>query len=203
MYKNGLKRILDLVVALIAFFILSPVFLVIALLLAFHFRGSPFFMQQRPGMGERIFSILKFKTMSDRKDSEGKLLPDSDRLTSLGRAIRSSSLDEIPQLLNVIAGQMSLIGPRPLLVAYLPLYNEHQKKRHEVRPGITGWAQVHGRNAISWEEKFDLDVYYVQNVTFMLDLRIVLATVSKVFRREGISSRDSVTMEVFKGTNTK
>ncbi len=203
MYKNGLKRILDLLTALIAFLVLSPIFVLVSLLLAIHFKGSPFFLQKRPGKLERIFSIIKFKTMNDRKDAQGQLLPDAERLTGFGRFIRASSLDELPQLLNVIAGDMSLIGPRPLLVQYLPLYNDQQKRRHEVRPGITGWAQVNGRNAISWEEKFEMDVYYVQNVSFSLDLRILLRTVIKVFKREGISNRDSATMEVFKGTTTK
>ncbi len=203
MYKNGLKRILDLLTALIAFLVLSPIFVIVGLLLAIHFKGSPFFLQKRPGKSERIFSIIKFKTMNDRKDSQGQLLPDAERLTGFGRFVRASSLDELPQLLNVIAGDMSLIGPRPLLVQYLPLYNDEQRKRHEVRPGITGWAQVNGRNAISWEEKFELDVYYVKNVSFSLDLRILLRTIVKVFKREGISNRDSVSMEAFKGTTTK
>lgn len=169
-------------------------------MLTIHLKGSPFFLQKRPGKDERIFKIIKFRTMNDFKDAEGKLLPDGERLTSLGKFIRSTSLDEIPQLLNVIKGDMSIIGPRPLLPEYLSLYDTIQKKRHHVKPGITGWAQVNGRNAISWEEKFKLDVYYVQNVTFALDVKILLKTVKKVFIREGINTENSVTTEAFKGS---
>lgn len=195
-----MKRILDLIAALAVIFVLSPVFLLVSLVLLLHFKDSPFFLQRRPGKEERIFQIIKFKTMNHKRDEAGNLLPDSDRLTSVGRFIRSISLDEIPQLLNVVMGDMSLIGPRPLLPQYLPLYNEFQKQRHQVRPGITGWAQVNGRNAISWEEKFELDVYYVQNVTFALDCRIMLKTLQKVFKREGITNRNSATTRAFKGT---
>ena len=200
MYKNYIKRIIDLLLAVIGFLIISPVFLLLWLLLAVANKGAgAFFTQPRPGKNERIFRVIKFKTMTDERDSEGNLLPDAERLTKIGKFVRSTSLDEIPQLLNVIKGDMSLIGPRPLLVQYLPLYDEKQKRRHEVRPGITGWAQVNGRNAISWEEKFELDVWYVEHVSFLLDIKILLKTIYNVFKREGISSATSVTMEAFKG----
>ncbi|GJH40289.1 sugar transferase [Capnocytophaga sp. HP1101] len=161
--------------------------------------GKPFFYQQRPGKGERIFKIIKFKTMNDRRDATGELLPDAERLTKIGAFVRKTSLDEIPQLLNVLKGDMLLIGPRPLLVKYLPLYNATQRRRHEVKPGITGWAQVNGRNAISWEKKFELDVWYVDHLSFVLDLKILLLTVKKVFIREGISQEGQTTMEEFRG----
>lgn len=200
MYKAGGKRILDFTVAIVAFIVLFPIFLIAMILLAVANQGKPFFFQKRPGKNGRIFSIVKFKTMNDKKDAEGNLLPDADRLTSVGSFVRKTSLDEIPQLLNVLKGDMSLIGPRPLLVEYLPLYNQIQKRRHEVRPGITGWAQVNGRNAISWEQKFDYDVYYVDNVSFKLDVKILYLTVLKVFKSEGISAQGSVTMEKFTGS---
>ncbi len=200
MYKNYIKRIIDLLLAVIGFLIISPVFLLLWLLLAVANKGAgAFFTQERPGKNERIFRVIKFKTMTDERDAEGNLLPDAERLTKIGKFVRSTSLDEIPQLLNVIKGDMSLIGPRPLLVQYLPLYNEKQKRRHEIRPGITGWAQVNGRNAISWEEKFELDVWYVEQVSFLLDIKILLKTIYNVFKREGISSDTSATMEAFKG----
>lgn len=161
--------------------------------------GKPFFFQLRPGKNERIFKIIKFKTMNDKKDSDGNLLPDTYRLTKIGAFVRKTSLDEIPQLLNVLKGEMSLIGPRPLLPEYLPLYNETQKKRHQVKPGITGWAQVNGRNAISWSQKFEYDVWYVNHVSFLLDCKIVYLTINKVFKREGITSKNSATAEAFKG----
>lgn len=176
-----------------------PVFLIVTLLLFIANEGKPFFLQPRPGKNERIFKIIKFKTMNDKKDSKGNLLSDSERLTAVGRFVRKTSLDEIPQLLNVIKGDMSLIGPRPLLVEYLPLYDEVQKRRHEVRPGITGWAQVNGRNTISWKKKFDYDVWYVDHLSFLLDVRIFFLTVKKVFKSEGISSATAVTMEKFTG----
>ena len=201
MYKNYIKRIIDLLLAAIGFLIISPVFLLLWLLLAVANKGAgAFFTQERPGKNERIFRVIKFKTMTDERDAEGNLLPDAVRMTKIGKLVRSTSLDEIPQLLNVIKGDMSLIGPRPLLVQYLPLYNEKQKRRHEIRPGITGWAQVNGRNAISWEEKFELDVWYVENVSFILDIKILLKTIYNVFKREGISSDTSVTMEAFRGS---
>jgi lipopolysaccharide/colanic/teichoic acid biosynthesis glycosyltransferase len=166
-------------------------------------KGTPFFIQPRPGKDERIFKIIKFKTMTDARDANGKLLPDAQRLTTIGKIVRSSSLDEIPQLFNVLAGDMSLIGPRPLLVSYLPRYDEFQKRRHEVRPGITGWAQVNGRNAISWPQKFGYDVWYVDHLSLALDLRILWLTVLKVLKREGISSATSATMETFTGNETQ
>ena len=162
-------------------------------------QGKPFFFQLRPGKNERIFKIIKFKTMNDKKDVDGNLLPDAQRLTKIGEFVRKTSLDELPQLFNVLKGDMSIIGPRPLLPEYLPLYNETQRKRHEVRPGITGWAQVNGRNAISWQQKFDYDVWYVDHFTFLLDLKIVYLTIKKVFKREGITAENSVSAEAFKG----
>lgn len=162
--------------------------------------GKPFFIQPRPGKNEKIFKLIKFKTMNDKRDKLGYLLPDEKRLTVVGKFVRKTSLDEIPQLINVIKGDMSLVGPRPLLVEYLPLYNEEQKRRHEVKPGITGWAQVNGRNAISWEEKFKYDVWYVDHLSFILDLKILLLTIKKVFKREGISSTNAATMERFTGS---
>ncbi len=170
------------------------------LLLAVFQNGAVFFKQERPGKNGRIFGVIKFKTMKDTRDSSGNLLPDSERITGIGRFIRSTSIDELPQLINVLKGEMSLVGPRPLLVKYLPLYNEQQARRHEVRPGITGWAQVNGRNAISWEQKFEYDVWYVDNMSFSLDIKIIILTIKKVVVREGISSETAVTMEAFKGT---
>jgi len=198
MYKKN-KRIFDILVALIGLLFLSPIFLFVMIGLSIANKGKPFFLQKRPGKNEKIFRVIKFKTMNDRKDASGNLLPDAQRLTKVGKFVRSTSLDEIPQLLNVIKGDMSLIGPRPLLVQYLPLYDETQRRRHEVRPGITGWAQVNGRNAISWEQKFAYDVWYVDNVSLSLDVKILLKTIQKVFKREGISSYTSATMEPFKG----
>jgi len=199
MYKILIKNIIDFIVALLAFVLLLPVFIIVTILLIIVNRGNPFFLQERPGKNERIFKVIKFKTMNDFKDEKGKLLPDKDRLTKVGLFVRKTSLDEIPQLLNVIIGDMSLIGPRPLLVEYLPLYNETQKQRHNVKPGITGWAQINGRNAISWEQKFKLDVFYVNNISFLLDLKIIFLTIKKVVISENISSDTSVSMEKFKG----
>ena len=200
MYKHYFKCIFDILLSLISFIIISPLFIVVWIWLTIANRGAgAFFFQERPGKDEKIFRVIKFKTMNDRKDASGKLLPDAQRLTKVGKFVRSTSLDEIPQLLNVIKGDMSLIGPRPLLVQYLPLYNNIQRRRHEVRPGITGWAQVNGRNAISWEQKFAYDVWYVDNVSLSLDVKILLKTIQKVFKREGISSDSSATMEPFKG----
>ena len=200
MYKNYIKRIIDLLLAAIGFLIISPVFLLLWLLLAVANKGAgAFFTQERPGKNERIFRVIKFKTMTDERAAEGNLLPDAVRMTKIGKFVRSTSLDQIPQLLNVIKGDMSLIGPRPLLVQYLPLYDEKQKRRHEVRPGITGWAQVNGRNAISWEEKFELDVWYVEHISLGLDIKIILRTIKNVLVREGINSDTSATMEAFKG----
>lgn len=200
MYRFFFKRFFDFSMALIAFLLLLPVFLFIVVCLFISNSGKPFFFQKRPGLNGRVFSIIKFKTMNDRKDKSGNLLPDSDRLTKIGSFVRKTSLDEVPQLLNVIIGDMALVGPRPLLVQYLPLYNKFQNRRHEVRPGITGWAQVNGRNAISWEQKFKYDVWYVDNLSFSLDLKIFFLTIKKVFVREGISQEGQATMEVFKGS---
>ena len=202
MYKHLFKRIIDFTLSLLGFILISPLFLFLWLLLSIVNKGAgAFFFQQRPGKNERIFKVVKFKTMTDEMDSQGKLLPDAERLTRVGKFVRSTSLDEIPQLLNVIKGDMSLIGPRPLRTYYLPLYNDSQKRRHDVRPGITGWAQVNGRNAISWTKKFELDVYYVDNISFFFDLKILLLTIKKVFIREGISKEGSVTTEAFNGHN--
>ncbi len=200
MYRHLLKPLLDKLIALIGFIILSPLFVLATILLLFANHGKPFFFQPRPGKQGRIFRIIKFKTMNDAKDENGQLLPDAKRLTVVGSIVRKTSIDEIPQLLNVLIGDMSLIGPRPLLAEYLPLYNEHQRRRHEVRPGITGWAQVNGRNSISWEEKFELDLYYVDNMSLLLDVKILLMTVVNVFRGKGISQEGAATMEKFKGT---
>ena len=196
------KRIVDSVVAITVLVAFFPFMLFIGLAILFATLNNPFFFQVRPGRNGRQFTLIKFKTMTDERDITGKLLPDAQRLTSIGRFIRSTSLDEIPQLLNVIKGDMSLIGPRPLLVRYLDRYTPDQARRHEVRPGITGWAQVNGRNAISWEKRFELDVYYVDHISFALDMKILWLTVQKVIQREGISSGSSVTMEEFKGTST-
>lgn len=195
-----LKRLIDLLVSTIAFVLLLPVFLVLTLLLAIANDGKPFFFQTRPGKAEKLFRIIKFKTMNDKRDASGNLLPDAARLTPVGRFVRKTSLDEIPQLLNVIKGDMSLVGPRPLLVQYLPLYNDRQRRRHDVRPGITGWAQVNGRNAISWEEKFEYDVYYVEHQSLALDLKIIWLTFRKVIKSEGVNSATAATMEVFTGS---
>jgi len=199
MYTLFLKRTIDFLAALFGLLLLSPVFLILAVGLFIANRGKPFFFQTRPGKGERLFRIVKFKTMNDRRDGEGNLLPDAERLTPVGSFVRKTSLDEIPQLINVLKGDMSLVGPRPLLVQYLPLYNTEQKRRHEVRPGITGWAQVNGRNAISWKQKFEYDVWYVDNLSFGLDMKILFLTVKKVMVKEGISQSGQATMEFFKG----
>lgn len=201
MYKFFLKRLFDFLIALIGLICLSPVFVVVTICLYIANQGKPFFFQSRPGLDEKIFKIIKFKTMNDRKDADGNLLPDADRLTPVGAFVRKTSLDEIPQLINVLKGDMAIIGPRPLLPQYLPLYNEEQKRRHKVRPGITGWAQVNGRNAISWSRKFELDVWYVDHLTFLLDMKIFFMTIKKVFVREGISQDGQATMEIFNGNN--
>ncbi|WP_288883511.1 sugar transferase [Pedobacter panaciterrae] len=199
MYTHFLKRFFDLLTAILGLLMLSPVFLLVALFLMIANNGKPFFFQSRPGRAGRIFKIVKFKTMNDKRDAAGNLLSDAKRLTPVGAFVRKTSLDEIPQLLNVIKGEMSLIGPRPLLPEYLPLYSKEQNRRHEVRPGITGWAQINGRNAIGWAQKFELDVWYVDNLSFWLDLKIILLTIKKVIVKEGISSDTSVTMEKFTG----
>lgn len=199
MYKSYFKNILDFFAALLGFLLLSPIFILVAIGLFFANNGKPFFFQTRPGKNEKLFKIIKFKTMNDKKDAHGILLSDEQRLTKIGSFVRKTSLDEIPQLLNVLKGDMSIIGPRPLLVSYLPLYSDYQKQRHNIRPGITGWAQINGRNAISWEQKFELDVWYVTNCSFLLDVRILFLTVKKVFVREGINQDGQATMNVFKG----
>lgn len=199
MYKLFSKRIFDFSFSLLGLTILLPVFILATFCLYLANQGKPFFFQKRPGKNGKIFRIIKFKTMNDRTDSEGNLLPDADRLTPVGKFVRKTSLDEIPQLINVLKGDMSLVGPRPLLPEYLPLYNKEQARRHEVRPGITGWAQVNGRNAISWKQKFEYDVWYVDHLSFWLDLKILLLTIKKVFVREGISQQGQATMEPFRG----
>ncbi len=204
MYRHFFKRLFDFVIALIGFIIISPLFLLLWIWLSIANKGAgAFFLQERPGKHEKIFKVIKFKTMNDKRDENGNLLPDSERLTTIGRWIRSLSLDEIPQLINVLKGDMALVGPRPLLVQYLPLYDEVQHRRHEVRPGMTGWAQVNGRNAISWQEKFAYDVWYVDHLSLSLDIKILLKTVEKVFKREGINSQDNATMEPFKGNKVE
>lgn len=201
MYKRYIKRLFDFIFALVGFVILSPIFIIITIGLYFANSGKPFFFQRRPGKNEKIFRIIKFKTMNDKKDIDGNLLSDSERLTPIGSFVRKTSLDELPQLINVLKGDMSLIGPRPLLPQYLSLYNKTQKKRHQVRPGITGWAQVNGRNAISWTKKFELDVWYVDNISFMTDIKVFFTTFKKVFKSEGISQEGQVTAEAFNGNN--
>lgn len=198
-YKSFLKRTIDLIGACVGLLLLSPIFLIVTLGLFIANNGKPFFFQLRPGKNGKIFRIVKFKTMNDKKDTNGNLLPDAARLTNIGNFVRKTSLDELPQLLNVLKGEMSLIGPRPLLPEYLPLYSNTQNRRHEVKPGITGWAQVNGRNAISWSQKFDYDVWYVDHLSFLLDLKIIVLTIKKVLVREDISSTTSVTMEKFNG----
>ena len=198
-YRSFFKPLFDIVLSALALMILSPVFIIISIMLSLANKGTPFFTLIRPGKHARAFRVIKFKTMSDQRDEHGELLPDEVRLTPVGRLVRKTSLDEIPQLLSVIQGDMSLIGPRPLLMEYLPLYSKEQQRRHDVRPGITGWAQVNGRNAISWKQKFDYDIWYVEHLSFSLDVKILLQTILKVFKAEGITSATSVTMEKFKG----
>lgn len=200
MYAKYVKRILDAALSFCALTVLSPVLLVLTVLGVIMMKGNPFFTQLRPGKDEKIFRLIKFRTMTCEKDKEGNLLPDEQRLNSYGKLLRSTSLDELPELVNILIGNMSIVGPRPLLVKYLPRYNEEQKRRHEVRPGLTGHAQVNGRNAISWEEKFRLDVEYVDGITFWIDVKIIFLTVKNVLCREGISSDTSATMEEFMGT---
>ena len=202
MYKRYIKRLLDFSIVLVALLIIWPVLLCITIWLHFANKGAgAFFTQERPGKDGKIFKVIKFKTMTDERDAEGNLLPDAERLTKVGKFVRSTSIDELPQLINVLKGDMSLIGPRPLLPQYLPLYSPEQARRHEVRPGITGWAQCHGRNAITWTEKFKLDVWYVDNISFWTDVKVVFITIKKVLFRENISSATSVTMEFFDGPN--
>ena len=202
MYKSFFKRLIDFTIVFIALLIIWPILLCITVWLHFANKGAgAFFTQDRPGKNGKIFKVIKFKTMTDERDADGNLLPDSERLTKVGKFVRSTSIDELPQLINVLKGDMSLIGPRPLLPQYLPLYSPEQARRHEVRPGITGWAQCHGRNAITWTEKFKLDVWYVDNISFLTDLKVIFITIKKVLFREDINSATSATMEFFDGTN--
>ncbi|MGA8852579.1 MAG: sugar transferase [Christiangramia sp.] len=201
MYKNFIKPFFDFLVSLAAVILISPILIIVIVLLTIANGGKPFFFQRRPGKSGRIFRIVKFKTMTDARDSNGNLLPDSDRLTRVGKFVRKTSIDEIPQLFNVILGQMSLIGPRPLLPQYLKIYTSEQMKRHLVKPGITGWAQVNGRNAISWTQKFEYDIWYVRNQSFLVDLKIIFMTIKKVLISEGINTENMATTEPFNGNN--
>lgn len=202
MYKHFFKRFFDFCISLIALICISPILLVVTIWLHFANKGAgAFFFQERPGKDGKIFKVIKFKTMTDERDEKGELLPDADRLTKVGRFVRSTSIDELPQLINVLKGDMALIGPRPLLVQYLPLYSKEQARRHEVRPGISGWAQCHGRNSISWTEKFKLDVWYVDHVSLLTDLKVIFITIGKVLKRDGISEEGHATMEPFTGNN--
>jgi undecaprenyl phosphate N,N'-diacetylbacillosamine 1-phosphate transferase len=199
MYKNIIKPAFDTIAAAIGLVVLLPVFMLVTVLLLFANHGSPFFFQLRPGKNGKIFRIVKFRTMNNNKYSEGKLLPDAERLTMVGRFVRKTSLDEIPQLINVVKGDMSLVGPRPLLAHYVHLYNDFQNRRHEAKPGITGWAQVNGRNAISWDKKFEYDVWYIDHISFILDVKILLRTVLKVIKSDDINAADAATIEPFNG----
>ncbi len=198
-YRRYFKRPIDFVLSLVAITILSPILLLIALLVRIKLGSPVIFKQQRPGMNEKIFTLYKFRTMTDERDEKGELLPDEMRLRDFGKFLRASSLDELPELFNILKGDMSIVGPRPLLIEYLPLYSAHQRRRHEVRPGLTGWAQVNGRNAIGWEEKFNYDVEYVDNLSFFLDVKIIFLTIMKVLKREGINQEGRATMEPFRG----
>lgn len=200
MYARCFKRIIDFSLSLIALIVLSPLLVILIILGTFFMRGNPFFTQERPGKNEKIFKLIKFRTMDNRRDKDGNLLPDETRLNKYGRFLRASSFDELPELANIVKGDMSLIGPRPLLVAYLPRYNEFQRHRHDVRPGLTGYAQAHGRNTVSWEDKFAMDVWYTTHITFKEDIKIILSTINTVLKHEGISSESSATMEEFMGT---
>ena len=200
MYAKFFKRFLDFMLSLAALIVLFPVLLALVIIGVFVMKGNPFFLQDRPGKDEKIFKLIKFRTMTNGRDKDGNLLPDEERLIGYGQFLRKTSLDELPELLNILKGDMSIVGPRPLLVKYLPLYDEVQKRRHCVRPGLTGYAQAYGRNSLTWEEKFEKDVYYVDNVSLVLDIKILFKTVAVVFKREGISSKTSVTMEEFKGS---
>lgn len=202
MYQHCFKRIIDFCIALVALLVIWPILLIVAIWLHFANKGAgAFFLQERPGLHGKIFKIVKFKTMTDERDDDGNLLPDNVRLTKVGKFVRSASIDELPQLINVLKGDMALIGPRPLRVHYLPLYNTEQARRHDVRPGITGWAQCHGRNGISWTERFKLDVWYVDNCSFLTDIRIIISTIKTVLNRDGISQEGYATMEPFNGYN--
>lgn len=203
MIYKYIKRILDIISSLLAIIILSPLLAVTAVLVKTKLGSPVLFKQERPGKDEKIFTLMKFRTMTDERDENGELLPDEVRLTKFGKSLRSTSIDELPELFNILKGDMSVIGPRPLLVEYIPKYNEHQHRRHEVRPGLSGWAQVNGRNTVSWEDKFDMDVHYVDNYSFAMDVKILFMTVLNVLKKEGISSETSATMEVFMGTPEK
>ena len=203
MIYKYIKRILDIISSLLAIIILSPLLGMLTIIGAFEMKGNPFFTQERPGKDEKIFKLIKFRTMTNAKDKDGNFLSDADRLTRYGKFLRNTSLDELPELFNILKGDMSVIGPRPLLVQYLPRYNEYQHRRHEVKPGLSGWAQVNGRNAISWEDKFNYDVEYVDNYSMLMDIRILFMTILNVLKREGISSETSATMEEFMGTPEK
>ena len=203
LYRTFFKRFYDIVLSGLALIVLSPILLILTIVGAIKMKGNPFFTQLRPGKNEKIFKLIKFRTMTCEKDENGNLLPDEKRLTKYGKILRSTSLDELPELFNIFIGDMSIVGPRPLLVQYLPLYNEEQKHRHDVRPGLTGYAQVNGRNAISWEERFKLDVSYTKKISLWMDIGIIFKTVLAVFKREGINSETSATMEEFKGTKTE
>lgn len=203
MIYKYIKRILDIISSLLAIIILSPLLAVTAVLVKTKLGSPVLFKQERPGKDEKIFTLMKFRTMTDERDENGELLPDEVRLTKFGKFLRSTSIDELPELFNILKGDMSVIGPRPLLVEYIPRYNEHQHRRHEVRPGLSGWAQVNGRNTVSWEDKFDMDVHYVDNYSFAMDVKILFMTVLNVIKKEGISSETSATMEVFMGTPEK
>lgn len=203
MYAKYIKRPLDFFLSLCAIIVLSPILLILTVIGAIAMKGNPFFTQQRPGKNEKIFKLIKFRTMTCETDENGEPLPDEVRLTKYGKFLRSSSLDELPELFNILKGDMAVIGPRPLLVQYLPLYNAHQKRRHEVRPGLSGLAQVNGRNSLTWEQKFEDDIRYVDNITFVGDVKIILTTFLKVFKREGISQENNATMEYFTGTEQK
>lgn len=200
-YEKHIKRFLDFVLSLIMIIVLSPILLIVAIFVRIKLGSPVLFTQQRPGLNEKIFKMYKFRTMTDERDENGKLLSDEVRLTKFGKTLRSTSLDELPELFNIIKGDMSIVGPRPLLISYLPLYNNHQARRHEVRPGITGYAQVNGRNSITWEDKFEKDVYYVDHLTLKLDMQILIKTIKVVFKRDGINSDTATTMEAFTGTS--
>lgn len=201
MYKSFFKRVIDFVAALMGLLLLLPILLIITVFLYVQNNGKPFFLQERPGKNKKAFNIIKFKSMTDAKDDSGNLLPDNKRITKVGSFVRKTSLDEIPQLINVLKGDMSLVGPRPLLFKYIPMFNEEQLRRHEVRPGITGWAQVNGRNSISWTDKFTLDIYYVDNISLILDIKILVLTVLKVIKKEGVNQSDEMPMQPFNGNN--
>lgn len=200
MYAKFLKRVIDFTLSLIALIVLSPILLILIIITAIAMKGNPFFTQLRPGKDEKIFKLIKFRTMTNERDENGNLLPDDVRLNKFGKFLRSTSLDELPELINILKGDMSIVGPRPLLVKYLPLYNDEQRRRHDVRPGLTGNAQANGRNALSWEDKFKLDIEYVDNISFAFDVKIIFDTVKAVIKRDGISSETSATMEEFKGS---